>query len=338
MFCAGAVLAGQLLAQAPVRLAKETPFLKEPGGVRLATLSAGLRFTPARTSGEYVEVTLQGWIFSKSLKSEKRDGFDVSVNASAGENVRVAPDGAVLARAVDGALFLKRGGRAGWTEVRRAGWVPRSALVAPVAKAAPPKPVTPKPVVAKAASAPTPVPAASPAPPTAPPPAARTATLRAGAAIQRSPDGATVATLAGPTEVTVVEHDRDWARVRLEGWVRQSDVDSAVALRPAITAAMLRDNPERFVGQNVEWRLQFLAHQQADELRPEMPLGHPYLLARGPLPEAGFVYVMVSKEQAERLQGLKPLDELVATVTVRAGRTRYLATPVVELVRLGDGR
>ena len=66
-----------------------------------------------------------------------------------------------------------------------------------------------------------------------------------------------------------------------------------------------------------------------------MPLGHPYLLARGPLPETGFVYVMVSKEQVERLQGLKPLEELSVMVTIRAGRTRYLATPVVELIRLG---
>ncbi len=331
------MLAGQLLAQAQVRLAKETPFLKDPGGVRLATLSAGLRFTPARTSGEYVEVTLQGWIFSKSLKAEKREGFDLSVNVSAGENVRVAPDGAVLARAVDGALFLKRRTQAGWTEVRRAGWVPRSSLVAP---AAPAKPVSPQaaPAPAPAARSGRDTAAAKPPPAAAPPPAERTARLRAGVALARSPDGATIATLAGPTEVTVVEHDRDWTKVRLEGWVRQGDVDSTVAPRPAITAAMLRENPERFVGQSVEWRLQFLAHQHADELRPEMPLGHPYLLVRGPLPEAGFVYVMVSKEQAELLRGLKPLDELVATVTVRAGRTRYLATPVVELVRLGDGR
>jgi hypothetical protein len=32
-------------------------------------------------------------------------------------------------------------------------------------------------------------------------------------------------------------------------------------------------------------------------------------------------------------RSLKPLEELAISVTVRAGRTRYLATPVVELVR-----
>ena len=120
--------------------------------------------------------------------------------------------------------------------------------------------------------------------------------------------------------------------------MRAREVQGNVAPLPSVTAAMLRENPDKYIGQTVEWRLQFLAHQQADELRPEMPLGRSYLLARGPLPETGFVYVLVSKQQASQLQGLKPLDEMTATVTVRTARTRYLATPVVELIRMGSGR
>ncbi len=119
--------------------------------------------------------------------------------------------------------------------------------------------------------------------------------------------------------------------------MRQGDLEGAVSRKPAITGAMLRDYPDRYVGQSVDWRLQFLAHQQADELRPEMPKGQPYILARGPLPETGFVYLLLSKEQADRLQGLKPLDEMSVMVTVRAARTRYLATTVVELTRLSPG-
>jgi hypothetical protein len=163
-------------------------------------------------------------------------------------------------------------------------------------------------------------------------------TLKPGALIQRTPDGETLATVASPSLIILGERDREWVRVALEGWVRQSEVQGAVAPIPAVTAAMLRNQPDRYVGRTVDWRLQFLARQVADELRPEMPLGHAYLLARGPLPETGFVYVMVTKTQSDQLQGLKPLDELTATVTVRAARTRYLATPVVELVRVGSGR
>jgi hypothetical protein len=156
--------------------------------------------------------------------------------------------------------------------------------------------------------------------------------------LQSAPDGGPIAVMEAPAEVSVITTDRQWARVRLEGWVRATDVLDATAARPAITAAMLRENPEHYVGQAVQWRVQFLAHQVADELRPEMPLGHAYLLARGPLPETGFVYVMVSKEQSARLRGLKPLDEIALTATVRAARTKYLATPVVELVRIEEGK
>jgi hypothetical protein len=48
--------------------------------------------------------------------------------------------------------------------------------------------------------------------------------------------------------------------------------------------------------------------------------------------------VLLSREQDDQLQGLKPLDELTLTATIRSARTRYLATPVVELVKLAPGR
>ncbi|MEZ4585221.1 MAG: hypothetical protein R2909_02345 [Gemmatimonadales bacterium] len=96
---------------------------------------------------------------------------------------------------------------------------------------------------------------------------------------------------------------------------------------------MVRAEPDRFVGQRITWRLHFPAHQEGD-LRPEIPKGAPYLLTRGPLPETGFVYVMLSREQRDALEGLEPLDEIQIEGIIRAGRTRYLPTPVVELVRV----
>jgi hypothetical protein len=322
----GLALAGNLVAQASARLARDAQFLKDPGGVELGTLSAGTRVVPGRGSAGFVEVTLRGWIFSASTRADTREGFELS--AVSNENVRASPDGVVLARVVTGALFDRLSKRGGWTEVRRTGWIPRAALaVAQARPSAPPVEAT-KPVI-------TPVPPPPPPPPPAAPVAPPRALLRTGAALSRAPDGAAIGTLAGPAEASVEERKGDWVRVRVDAWVKRTDVEGALAPPPSITAAMLRENPERYVGQTVEWRVQFLAHQQADELRPEMPSGRPYLLARGPLPESGFVYVLLTKEQAGQLQGLQPLDELALTVTVRAARTRYLATPVVELVRLG---
>jgi hypothetical protein len=321
------LLVAPLGAQSPVRLIGETAFLKEPGGLRLATIMPGVRLTPGRVGSAHAEVTIQGWIFTTSTKMDKRDGLDLSVKLAEGENLRALPDGPIIARVVDGTLFSRIGSRGGWTQVRRTGWVPQEAVTRP------PRAVVAAPVPLQVRESAAAVPKVL----VDLPPAPRRGNLRAGTVVQRLPDGAPLATLAGPSEVTLGERDREWVRVRVDGWVRQNDVDGTVAPRPAITAEMLRESPDRYLGQTVDWRLQFLAHQRADELRPEMPLGHPYLLARGPLPETGFVYVLVSKEQADRLQGLKPLDELAVMVTVRAARTRFLATPVVELLRLGGG-
>ena len=146
-----------------------------------------------------------------------------------------------------------------------------------------------------------------------------------------TPDGDPVATLARPGTGVVLERTRDWVRVQLDGWVRSSDITGAVEDGPRITGAMIRAAPDKYVGQTVAWRLQFLAIQEADELRPEMPRGQLYLLTRGPLPESGFVYVMITKAQADEYRKLQPLDEIKVEGPLKAGRTRYLPTPVVEL-------
>ena len=104
-----------------------------------------------------------------------------------------------------------------------------------------------------------------------------------------------------------------------------------------VTAEEVRSDPARFVGQMVEWRLQVIAVKEADELRAEMPPGQPYLLTRGPLPEPGFVYVTIPSGRLAEFQALTPLQELVLRVTIRAARTRFLATPVADLVSVVSG-
>jgi len=336
--CLGLALAGPLIAQSAVRLTSDVPLLKDPGGVALASLNAGTRVVPGRASGDFVEVTLRGWIFTASTRADKREGFDLAATST--ENIRAEPDGAVLARAAPGALLTRVARRGGWTQVRRTGWVRRSLLAtAPVRKAAtaqaqvPPKApsVTAKPDTQQA------VPATTPAPASAVTQSTRVK-LRSGTALSRAPDGAALGTLTGSADASVEEHNGEWVRVRVDAWLKRGDILGPLDAPPAITAAMIRENPDKYVGQTVQWRVQFLAHQKADELRPEMPPGRPYLLTRGPLPETGFVYVLLSREQADQLQGLKPLDELALTATIRSARTRYLATPVVELVKLAPGR
>jgi hypothetical protein len=121
--------------------------------------------------------------------------------------------------------------------------------------------------------------------------------------------------------------------VQFDGWVRAGDVQaSPEGVLQGVTAAEVRAEPDRYVGQTVEWHVQYVSVQVADELRPEIPAGQSYMLARGPLPESGFVYVILNRNQEDAVRALRPLAPLTIRAVVRAARTRYLATPVVDLV------
>lgn len=315
-------------AQTEARLGAETTFHKDPGGVHLVTLNRNTPVTVVRTRGNWSEVTVEGWIWSRSLGGTTRDGFNLVVTATGGENVRAQPDGQIIGRAVTGALFDRVRTQGGWTRVRRTGWVASSAVPAAPATREP----APAPALPPAADTTPPVattPAAGGPPPESPFPA--TGLVR-GTSLSTVPAGETFAELTGPADARVVGRQGDWVRVRLEGWVRAADLaDPRAAEVPRITAEDLRRDPNRYVGETVDWRLQFLSIQVADELRPELPAGQPYLLARGPLPEAGFVYVIVGADQLGRFRQMAPLDEFEARAVIRAARTRYLPNPVIEL-------
>jgi hypothetical protein len=128
--------------------------------------------------------------------------------------------------------------------------------------------------------------------------------------------------------------------VQLEGWVKTADLESvAPGVLLGVTSAELRADPERYVGQTLRWKLQFIAIEKSDELRPDVPAGAAYLLTRGPLPERGFVYVVLPESRRVAVESLVPLSVIAVTARVRSGRSRYLGIPVVELLTLeGEGQ
>lgn len=327
VLAAGAPLA----AQSTVRLAAETTLHKDPGGVRLFSLNRNAPVAVVRTRGNWTEVTLEAWIWSRSVGATTREGFNLVVTAQEGENIRAQPDGTILGRAVTGALLDRVRTQGGWTRVRRTGWVASSAVPRAAAPAVP----APAPSPAPASLPPAPPRPDSTTPPAsaAGPEGALPATgLVKGTSLSVVPGGTAFAELTGPADARVAGRQGDWVRVRLEGWVRAADLaDPRDADVARITAADLRREPDKYIGEVVDWRLQFLALQVADELRPELPQGQPFLLTRGPLPEAGFVYVIVTREQAERFRQMAPLDEFEARAVIRTARTRYLPNPVIEL-------
>src|SRR2546425_1152738 len=214
-------------------------FYQEVTGKRLARLARGAVVTGGDTKGEWIGVTLDGWIFGTSVGVTPRAGFDLAVTRAPEENLRAAPGGAIVAKLAEGVLPTKLG------------------------------------------------------------------------------------------------EDWPWVRVQFEGWVKTSDLESAPpGVLVGVSAAELRAEPQRFAGQTLRWTLQFIAVQQADELRPEMPKGAIYFLARGPLPERGFVYVIVPEGKRALVEGLAPLATIQVTARVRAGRSRFLGNPVLDLLSL----
>lgn len=323
-------LAGPLGGQERARLRAPGSFHAGPNGTELGTLEPGIGVTVLGAGGGWRRIRLEAWIFTASTGPSSQSGFSLGVAADGGENLRDQPNGARIGRALQGALFNRIGRQGGWTRVRREVWVPNALFAAP-AKAAPADPGpshTPPPAVPDSQAAET---------PPAPRPAARRETgerarVRENAPLSLGPGGAPLGQAPADLTVEVLERGGGWAKVRAEAWVRAEDLTPVPldsALSPGLAA--LQGDPDKYIGRTVVWRLQLLAVRVADELRPELPPGRPYLLARGPLPEAGFVYVAVTEAQAERFRRLQPLDEFLARGTVVVARTRYLPTPVLRL-------
>jgi len=314
--------------------ADNTWFYQDVAGRRVARLARGAVLTAGATRNDWMQVTLDGWIFATSVGPSDRPDFDLLVTRAPNENLRAAPAGPLVAELAQG-FGLKRAtapdsaGR--WVHVTRQGWVQRSAL-APLAD-----------VVATRTSADTSgqadsTPAGSaPRPPPVVVDSSRAQPTRV-TTLYRAPDGPEAGTVTTDTPLRVLSRNGEWTRVQFEGWVKGGDLQAAPAgVLVGVTAAELRAEPQRYVGQVVRWNLEFIAIQKADDLRPDIPSGSSYVLGRGPLPERGFVYVVVPDARLPAFRALTPLVPIQIIARVRNARSRYLGNPVVDLISLEGG-
>lgn len=317
-----------LLAQASSRtISADTDLLKELGGPTiLARLLKGSTVLAGSAKNGWAEVTVEGWIAGGASRADKREGFDIAVIPTTGTPIRAgAGTGATVATAKVGALFNRIGAKGAWVQVRRTGWVAADRLVAigtqsaSATKAAPSQPKSEDQ-------------SSNPAPTTVPAIGTPDGTLVGGTALFNQPGGTQIGVFATPFSGKVMEQRDGWSKVQLELWVRDEALGKA-GNTTGLTAAAIRADPDKYLGQTVEWTLQVLALQKADELRPELPLGQPYVLARGPLPEAGLVYLVIPAAEVEHFASLEPLARIRVQATVRAGRARHLPTPVLDFVR-----
>lgn len=194
---------------------------------------------------------------------------------------------------------------------------------------------------AKPATKPTPKPAATPvATPVAPAPAAAPLPPDAQRAVRsvqvhEGPDGRALGTLGQRTVVTPLAREGGWVRVRLEGWVREADLEPTdTTITTQLAAADLRADPEGTKGRTVRWDVELLAFQLADPLRRDLAPEEPYLLVRGPGDENAMLYLALPPSLVQQGRGLPPLTRLQVTARVRSGRSVPAGLPVLDVLTL----
>jgi hypothetical protein len=263
---------------------------------------------------------VEGWVWERSLRApDDDDEFDVEVIPPAGENLRETPNGPTLGRLGRGFLAQEVERADGWVRVSRTGWIYGPSLTSLTSGAS----------VAAPSSEEVPADAF---------PSRQVsldfAVVDRAANVLREADGDTSGTIQGGTPVRIISRSGQWVKIQTEGWVREEDLRPPTEdMLVGVTGAEVRATPSAFAGQVLQWRVHYLSTKTGTGVRSLIPEGTPYMLARGPLPEAGFIYVLLNARQAEELRRVNGIAELVILARI-LGVSQYLNNPVVELIEM----
>ncbi|MFL5518590.1 MAG: hypothetical protein ACJ8DJ_20735, partial [Gemmatimonadales bacterium] len=210
-----ALAAGPLAAQDQRHLSDSTDLHRDPEGAPLVSLPAGAAIETGAAKGDWREAAVEGWIFSPSTSPTKRDGYDLVVTSDEGENLRRDPNGAVVGRVREGTLLERVGKQGKWFQVRREGWVPRTAVAGRQGEAKPALPAQGQQTAAKAAPpAAAPGKGKSPVTATASPSGpAEGVEVSRETGLARAPDSTPYATLRPGIPARVVGRSGEWVRV-----------------------------------------------------------------------------------------------------------------------------
>jgi hypothetical protein len=325
-------------------------FHVEPGGTVIADLVEGIALVPGSQRDAWREATLEGWIWAPSVRPDERPGFDLVVNSRNGENLRAAPNGDRLARLRNGTLLVQVRREGQWILVKRTGWVRDAALSEPVAAigvapgSAEPSAKREAPAgesAKKSSEAETRSGAGKPVPGRdgdAPPGIGDLGwTGQAGARVLSAPDGDTLATIRPMAGLEVVDHQGGWTRVRVEGWVRTTALAATVdsgAVLSNLAPEVLLSSPDGFRGRVLEWQVQFIALDRAERIRTDFTEGEPFILARPPGDQPGFVYLAIPAELVAQAEALMPLQPITVLARVRTGRSEQMGAPILDLLEI----
>lgn len=311
-------------------------FRQGPGGKRLATVNEGTRLRVLGTRDRWRRVLLEGWIWAPSVRATDRAGMDLVVSADGGENLRDEPSGEarIAARLLEGFLLEELEEQGNWRRVRREAWI-----WGPSVREVP----SPGGAGGGAGREETPGEPGGSGEATEPDAGPegdllsdRLVVQGGSVRVRVSPEGDTVAVLRPGADLRVLSREGDWSRVRLEGWVRASEVASAdsAGVRRGLRPPDLRANPEQYRGERIRWQVQFISLERAEAVRTDFYEGEPFILARTRDGSEGFVYLAVPPELLSEAEALEPLQRIEVLGRVRTGRSALMGAPVLDLLAL----
>jgi hypothetical protein len=148
-------------------------------------------------------------------------------------------------------------------------------------------------------------------------------------------DAEPVATLPAGATMVEVARDRGWVKVRVEGWMPETElVPADSSFTEGLRAVDLRVDAARVRGRVVRWDVQSISLQKADPLRRGLEPDEPYLLALGPVGENVVLYLAVPPALLAEARALPPMSDLRITARVRLGRSEPTGAPILDLLTL----
>ncbi len=308
---------------------EETVLKWSATGRLLGHLNRGAGLERLGGRGDWTRVGVRGWMWRPSLE---RAGGEWRI-APVRENLRAEPNGRILGTLERGVKVRRVAEDGKWFEIEMIGWLPDSAVRSSVtgtagSSAAEAREETSDESDRKGVAAGGPPATASP-----PPASGRGTASRVEDEIDlRSAPGGAVLTRVPPgTVLRAVERRGAWTRVQIEGWVPSEAVhtDGSTASGPEAVALA----PDRFTGRRVQWTLEHVALQQAEEWRSEFETGEWYGLARVP-DRTAYVYLVVPPALLDEFRGLSPFETIRVEGRIRSGRSELTGNPVLEVARL----
>jgi hypothetical protein len=291
-----------LLSQSPAASSSAARALhSSPNGPNVGSLSSNAQTPRGETRDGWAQITLEGWIWERSLQKTARADYPLIVAERAGENLRAEPSGAIVAHLEPRTLLQELERKPGWIRVRRQAWVRDD----------------------PAAAAPT-VAAASPA-----------AAPRSAGAASLPPASGTAARGGGPRPSPLAPpRTAASPSARTEPAPADTSTGSIGEKLAAVPPARIAADPQAFIGRLVRWELQFISLERAEAIRTDFAEGEPFLLTRSVAGERTFVYVAVPADQLDQVKNLLPLERVTVTGRIRVGAAALTGRPIVDLVTI----